>query len=110
MTDLANRTCRPLPPGTPPMPADELHGHLASLPGWELVAEGKAIAKTYRFATFHETMSFANAVAHVVNVQDHHPDLAISYDKCRVSFNTHTVGGVSETVVFCAARVERLRR
>ena len=108
MTDLADRTCAPLPPGTPALDADAVRDYLARLPGWSVAADGKAIAKTYAFRNFYETMSFVNAAAHVANTQDHHPDLAVSYNKCTVRYNTHTVGGVSENDVICAAKLERL--
>ena len=29
-------------------------------------------------------MSFVNALAHVANIEDHHPDLEVGYNYCRV--------------------------
>lgn len=110
MTALADRTCREIPRGTAPMDARQLASHLAELPGWAPTPDGKAIAKTFKFKNFYETMSFVNALAHIANTQDHHPDLAVSYNTCRVQYNTHTVGGVSENDVICAAKLERLVR
>lgn len=108
MTPLADRNCREIPKGTAPMPDAELQKHLAGLPGWSQTEDGKAIAKAFKFKNFCETMSFVNAVAHIANTQDHHPDLAVSYSACRVQYNTHTVGGISENDLICAARIERL--
>jgi len=108
MTPLADRTCHEIPKGTPPMDARQLEKHLAELPGWEKADGGKSIARQYKFKNFYETMSFVNAVADIANKQDHHPDLSVSYNTCRVQYNTHTVGGVSENDVICAAKIERL--
>lgn len=105
---LADRNCQPLPEGSPALEADQIRDYLAGLPGWELVDDGGAIAKRFKFKNFYETMSFVNAVAHVANTQDHHPDLTVGYNTCRVKYNTHTVGGVSENDLICAARIERL--
>ncbi len=108
MTSLAEGTCREIPKGTPAMPANEVARHLADLPGWEATADGKAITKQFSFKNFYETMSFVNAVAHIANTQDHHPDLAVSYNRCRITYNTHTVGGISQNDLICAAKIERL--
>lgn len=83
---------------------------LSAAPGWKLVGDGAdaAIEKTYRFANYHETISFVNAVAFIANAQDHHPDLSVHYNRCVVRFNTHDVKGISETDFECAAQVDAL--
>ena len=53
-------------------------------------------------------MAFVNAVAFIAHAQDHHPDLAVSYGKCTVRFNTHDVQGLSATDFDCATRIEAL--
>jgi 4a-hydroxytetrahydrobiopterin dehydratase len=53
-------------------------------------------------------MSFVNALAHVANAEDHHPDLSVHYDRCLVRFSTHDVGGLSENDFICAAKAELL--
>ena len=74
--------------------------------GWRLI-DG-SLEKTYSFKNFHETMGFVNAVAFVANAEDHHPDLALSYGKCTVRFNTHDVNGISVSDFFCASKVDAL--
>jgi 4a-hydroxytetrahydrobiopterin dehydratase len=100
---LAAMHCRA---GAPRLSADELSAHLASLPGWRIA--GDAIVKQFDFANYHETMAFANAVAFIAHREDHHPDLAVHYAKCVVTFATHDAGGVTQNDVICAAKVERL--
>ena len=48
-------------------------------------------------------MAFVNAVAWISHREDHHPDLLVSYNKCRVEYMTHAVGGLSENDFICAA-------
>jgi len=108
MTPLSERMCREIPKGTPPMDLAQVNAHLSNLPGWEATAGGKAIAREFKFRNFYETMSFVNAAAHVANTQNHHPDLAVGYNSCRVTYSTHTVGGISENDLICAARIQGL--
>ena len=46
------------------------------------------IRREFKFKDFYRTMSFVNAIAHIANIEDHHPDLEVGYGYCRVMF-TH---------------------
>ncbi len=105
MTALAARHCQPLE-GHPAMTDAEVSAHLKQVEGWSLV-EG-AIEKTYSFPDYHRTIAFVNALAWVANAEDHHPDLAVSYSRCVVRFNTHAVKGISINDFICAARLDAL--
>jgi 4a-hydroxytetrahydrobiopterin dehydratase len=74
--------------------------------GWRLI-DG-SLEKTYSFKNYYETIAFVNAVAFIANAEDHHPDLALSYSKCTVRFNTHDVQGISVSDFFCASKVDAL--
>ena len=74
--------------------------------GWRLI-DG-ALEKTYVFKNYFETIGFVNALAFIANAENHHPDLAVSYSKCNVRFNTHDVGGISVSDFFCASKVDAL--
>ncbi len=76
---------------------------LPQVPGWELTEHGHALSKSFAFKDYYRTMSFVNALAHLANVEDHHPDLSVHYDRCVVRFSTHDVGGLSEIDFICAA-------
>jgi 4a-hydroxytetrahydrobiopterin dehydratase len=88
------------------MDAATLHAHLAQAPGWAFV-DG-AIQKQFSFADYHRTMAFVNALAWVAHQEDHHPDLQVSYSRCTVRFNTHSVGGISINDFICAAKLDAL--
>jgi 4a-hydroxytetrahydrobiopterin dehydratase len=105
MNPLVLRHCQPLE-GQAAMDRAAIDGQLATAPGWALV-EG-AIQKRYDFADYHRTMAFVNALAWVAHSEDHHPDLAVSYNRCTVRFNTHSVGGISINDFICAAKVDAL--
>ena len=88
----------------------EIVKRLADLPGWKLSGDGAevAIEKTFRFADYHETIAFVNALAFVAHTLDHHPDLSVHYQHCVVRLRTHAVQGISETDFECAARADAL--
>lgn len=88
----------------------EVVTRLANAPGWQLAGNGAdvTIEKTFRFVDYHETLAFVNAVAFIAHTHDHHPELTVGYARCAVRWNTHDVGGLSETDFECAARVDAL--
>ncbi|MBA4177756.1 MAG: 4a-hydroxytetrahydrobiopterin dehydratase [Leptothrix sp. (in: Bacteria)] len=105
MNDLARRRCQPLE-GQPAMAAADIAAHLADAPGWSLV-DG-AIQKHFDFPDYHRTMAFVNALAWVAHRQDHHPELVVTYGRCTVRLDTHSVGGISINDFICAAQVDAL--
>jgi 4a-hydroxytetrahydrobiopterin dehydratase len=104
MTKLSEQHCLPQAEGA--MTPYEIGKHLQTVVGWSLV-DG-SIEKTFSFANYHETIGFVNAVAWIANREDHHPDLAVSFDRCAVRFNTHSVGGISLNDFICAAKLDAL--
>jgi 4a-hydroxytetrahydrobiopterin dehydratase len=107
--DLAFKKCAPCEGGILPLTlleADELRAQLH--PDWTLDAEGKTLQRSLGFKDFYRTMSFVNAVAHIANVEDHHPELEIGYDYCNISYSTHSIGGLSQNDFICAAKIDRL--
>jgi len=76
--------------------------------GWE--RKDGAIRKAFEFKNFYETVAFVNAVAWVANREDHHPDLEVSYNKCRIHFTTHGAGGLTQNDFICAAKIDALLR
>jgi 4a-hydroxytetrahydrobiopterin dehydratase len=99
---------RALTRGAPVLADAAIAESLPALPGWTHVAD--RLAKTYRFAGYHETMAFVNAIAWIAHRADHHPDLSVHFNRVVVSYSTHDAGGVTGNDVTCAARVESLQR
>lgn len=106
--DLARSRCRPRKGPQDAMNAVEIQQHLGNLPGWQLASSQQGIEKEFRFDDFHHTMAFVNAVAWIAHLEDHHPDMKVSYPSCNVYFATHDVGGLSLNDFICAAKVESL--
>ena len=107
--DLASGTCAPCEGGMAPLTAQEAGGLRAQLhPDWTLAGDAKSLRRALKFKDFYRTMSFVNALAHIANVEDHHPDLEVGYNYCRITYSTHSIGGLSQNDFICAAKIDRL--
>ncbi len=104
--DLTNKSCKPCEGGVPPLTQAEAKKLLAQLDGWTLHAQ--TIDKTFVFKNYYQTMAFVNAAAWVSHREDHHPDMTVGYNECRVEYTTHAIGGLSENDFICAAKVDAL--
>lgn len=104
--DLVSRRCKPCESGTPPMSNDAIVAMLTKLDGW--IYRDGVITKTYGFPNYWQTMAFVNATAWISHREDHHPDLAVGYNMCRVSYSTHDIKGISENDFICAAKLDAL--
>lgn len=104
--DLTQKKCRPCEGGMPSLPAERVNELLRELPGWEL--HGGEIERVYTFRDYYQTLAFVNAVGWIAHREDHHPDMEVSYNKCRIRYSTHAIGGLSENDFICAAKVEAL--
>ncbi len=102
---LLGSRCRPLE-GHAALDAAQVQDQLKVLDGW-IVANG-AIERTYGFGNYYETIAFVNALAYMVHREDHHPDLLVGFNRCRVRFNTHSVNGISTNDFICAAKADAI--
>ena len=108
MKDLATRKCKPCEGGVAPYSVAEAHEMLKRLNGW-IIEDGKLV-KVYPFTNYYQTVAFVNALAWLSHREDHHADLLVSYNKCRVEYVTHAIGGLSENDFICAAKCDALFR
>ena len=93
-------------PATKKLTAKAIAVAMKKLDGWQRV--GDTISKTYKFADYHHSMAFVNATAWISHREDHHPDIELGYNKCKVVYSTHSVGGLSINDFVCAAKIDAL--
>jgi 4a-hydroxytetrahydrobiopterin dehydratase len=79
---------------------------LPLLDGW--VVHHAKLCKSFGFDDYYATIAFVNALAYLAHGQDHHPALLVTFKNCTVSFDTHSVGGISENDFICAAKADAL--
>ncbi len=113
---LINKKCVPCHGGVSALSADEAKKLLGRLlngggaDGWRIIEDGKALKREFKFADFYRAMSFVNAVAHVANAEDHHPDIECGWGYVRIRYQTHAIGGLHENDFICAAKIDALPR
>jgi len=103
---LAGRSCKAMQVKVTRLEDGQIREYLSVLDGWTL--EGEAIARTYAFKNYYETIAFVNATAWISHREDHHPDLEVGYNKCTIRYSTHSVAGLSENDFICAAKISVL--
>ena len=102
---LLTRKCRGIS-DEPPYSAGEVLAQLSETPAWS--HQNKSLERSFAFRDFYDTMAFVNALAWMVHREDHHPDLQVSYNRCLVRWNTHSVDGLSENDFICAAKTDAI--
>lgn len=108
MSDLTTKHCLPCEGGIPPLKKEVIAEHLQKLKHWKLSEDGKKIIRYFHFSNFYQTMAFVNAIAWIANQENHHPDLEVGYNYCRVHFSTHAINDLTENDFICAAKIEAL--
>lgn len=89
-----------------PLPEPEIRAALIRLPGWKL--NGKAIERKFEFPDFLEAMAFVNRIAKAAEESQHHPDIAISYNKVTLGLISHDSGGVTQRDIRMAGRINEI--
>jgi len=85
---------------------DEIKSRLSGVDGWE--HKGSAIEKQFQFEDFSGSVDFVNRLTPVANEMNHHPDLAISWNKVTVTLSTHSEGGLTENDFVLAQKIDAL--
>ena len=73
--------------------SEELARELAATPGW-LIDDGE-LTRTVTGENFRDSLLFVNAVGFLAERANHHPDIAISWNKVTLSLVTHSEGGLT---------------
>ena len=108
MIDLLNTHCQHYGKESRPLDKATIESLLGNVAGWNVNDDGKSISKAFKFKNYYQTIAFVNANAYVSHEQDHHPDLEVGYNRCVVTFSTHSIGGLSQNDFICAAKFNSL--
>jgi 4a-hydroxytetrahydrobiopterin dehydratase len=86
--------------------ADAVARELATLPGWS--RDGDALVRFYARGDFDGSIAFVNAIAAAANAANHHPDIAIAWDRVTVRLRSHDAGGITARDVALARTIDAL--
>ncbi len=85
---------------------EQVQQRLALLPEWR--QEGHIILRRFAMDSFPAALLFVNAIGHIAEKLDHHPDLLIQWKQVIVSISTHDAGGLTEKDFQLAERINSL--
>lgn len=81
----------------------EIQDRLAGLDGWSL--EGRRIVREFELDDFVGSVRFVDSLVEPAEEMNHHPDVAISWNKVTVAITNHAEGGLTEADFDLAAKV-----
>jgi 4a-hydroxytetrahydrobiopterin dehydratase len=55
-----------------------------------------ALERTFQFENFVAALAFVNRVGDLAEAENHHPDIAIHYNRVTLRWWTHTAGGITD--------------
>lgn len=88
------------------MSSQAIQDALKQLPEWQY--QDNAITRNIEFPNFLRGIEFVNAVAHLAERQNHHPDIMIHYRNVTLRYWTHTANGVTQLDFDGAKEVDQL--
>ena len=107
MNDLLKKKCIPCEGrGIKPLDRADVQKYLDKLQNWILDKDAKKISKEFKFKDFIGAINFVERVADVAEMEGHHPDIHINYNKVLLELSTHAIGGLSENDFILAAKID----
>ena len=107
MNNLLKKKCIPCEKkGIKPFEREQAEDYLAQISGWTLDEKFKMISKEFKFKDFIGAINFVERVADVAEMEGHHPDIHIHYNKVLLELWTHAIGGLSENDFIVAAKID----
>lgn len=105
--DLLKKKCVPCEDkNMKPLARNDAQDYVDELIGWTLDKDAKKISKEYKFKDFIGAINFVERVADVAEMEGHHPDIHIHYNKVLLELWTHSIGGLSENDFIVATKID----
>jgi 4a-hydroxytetrahydrobiopterin dehydratase len=105
---LSEENCKLPRTGDAPLFSEEAKALGLETPLWTV--RDKAIERDFNFKDFKQSMAFVNKVAELAELQNHHPDIYITYSKVKLMLSTHKIGGLSRNDFILAAKIDLLTK
>ena len=85
---------------------DDIQTQLDDMPEW--AREGDSIKREYKFDDFKGSVDFVNRLTPAAEEMNHHPDIAISWNKVELTLSTHSEGGLTGNDFELAQKIDAL--
>jgi 4a-hydroxytetrahydrobiopterin dehydratase len=76
------------------LPRAEVDARLQGASGWRFENEG--LHRELTFDSFPDAIAFVTRLAFDAEQADHHPEILVNYKRVRVTWSTHSAGGVTD--------------
>jgi pterin-4a-carbinolamine dehydratase len=83
-----------------------MHRRMTASAGWSDVSN--KLEREFAFESFVDAIAFVNRVADLAEIENHHPDIEVHYNKVVLRWWTHTAGGITDRDRELAGRSEAL--
>jgi 4a-hydroxytetrahydrobiopterin dehydratase len=84
----------------------QISAELAELPAW--TREGNSIVTVTVRKDFRDALLYLGAVAYLAEKANHHPDVAISWNRVTLTLSTHSAGGLTANDFALARQISAL--
>lgn len=84
----------------------EIASQLEKLPGW--TRDGNVLTKVFETKDFNGAIRLVNDIAHIANAVDHHPELAVNWNRVTVRTSSHDAGGITLRDTDLATRIQSI--
>lgn len=109
MSELSNHQCVATPKDAAKLNDAEIAQLRPQIPDW-VIETNKGILQlenTFSFGNFTEAMAFANKITDIAEANDHHPALLVQYGSVKVSWWSHSIGGLHLNDFVLAAKTDK---
>jgi 4a-hydroxytetrahydrobiopterin dehydratase len=109
MSELSKHQCIATPKDSPKLRDSEIAQLQPQIPDWVLETNNEILRleNTFSFGNFIEAMAFANKIADIAEANDHHPALLVQYGSVKVSWWSHSIGGLHLNDFVLAAKTDK---
>ncbi|HEV2128823.1 MAG TPA: 4a-hydroxytetrahydrobiopterin dehydratase [Thermomicrobiales bacterium] len=107
---LTSETCEACRADSPKVTEEEIRELKPQIPEWEMteVRSVPHLRRTFRFDGWMPAVRFVDALAELVEEQDHHPVIRLEWGKLTVSWWTHAIDGLHRNDFIMAARTDEI--
>jgi 4a-hydroxytetrahydrobiopterin dehydratase len=84
----------------------QIAAELSTVPAWS--RDGDSITTVTERADFRDSLLYVGAVAYLAEAANHHPDVAIAWNKVTLTLSTHSAGGLTAADFALARRISAL--
>ncbi len=107
MDSLAHKMCEPCS-GIGKLTSVDITPLLEQINNW-LVVNDQKLEREFKFKNFQQALDFVNKLGAIAEEQKHHPDILLyGWNKVKVTYWTHDIGGLSMNDFIMAAKTDGL--